>query len=317
MALSCSSSSPSLPPHRRAESHDLTEIEVFDSRLRQRTPATSIICILGIDTQGRDMFSALLRGLRTSPAVGVAARVLATMTGTAVGPVAACPVGRWDAVLLRFMDPMPGVPTIVAAVMTLVVFGQGASKVIAALVLMRWAYFPRAGRGTALVETGRDYVEAAHSLGLSPPEGCRPGNPTERPAAPVRHRHDSCRLGHRGGGDSVVPRHRLAIKDPPPGLLTASGYQVPLAGLYRVGVDPGLLIRALALSIDVVGDRLRAATPERLWQRRGDRNAIIFQDPMTTLNPVLTLGTHMVETVRAQRHTFRKEVHAMARDAPT
>jgi peptide/nickel transport system ATP-binding protein len=45
---------------------------------------------------------------------------------------------------------------------------------------------------------------------------------------------------------------------------------------------------------------------------RGNRISMIFQDPMMTLNPVLTIGTQMVETLQAHRHISRAEAEAIA-----
>ena len=59
--------------------------------------------------------------------------------------------------------------TNVDALMLLAIFGQGVGKVIAALVIVQWAYFARAVRSAALVERNKEYVEAATCLGLSKP----------------------------------------------------------------------------------------------------------------------------------------------------
>ncbi len=63
----------------------------------------------------------------------------------------------------------------------------------------------------------------------------------------------------------------------------------------------GLLARALkpvAGAIRLEGEDVLAATPQRLRALRGDRMAMIFQEPMTALNPVLTIGDQIEEVLR-------------------
>lgn len=245
--------------------YDLTEIDFFDSRLPPWSESRDgLIYVLGTDTQGRDMFSAMLYGLRTSLAVGVTAGVLALLIGTALGLIAAYLGGRWDSFIMRFVDLMLGFPTILVALMILVIFGQGTWKVILALVFVQWAYFARAVRGAALVETTKDYVEAARCLGL--------------PTARILFRHilPNCLpplivIGTIQVASAIAAEATLSflgiglpITEPSLGLLIANGYQVLLAGLYWMSIYPGLLLLVLVFSINIVGDRLREVLNPRL-----------------------------------------------------
>lgn len=245
--------------------YDLAEIDFFDSRLPPGTTgSTGLTYILGTDTQGRDMFSAMLYGLRTSLAVGLTAGLLALAIGTTLGLLAAYFGGRTDALLMRFVDLMLGFPTILVALMILVIFGQGTWKVILALVFVQWAYFARAVRGTALVEANKDYVEAARCLGLSSWR------------IVFRHMLPNCLpplivIGTIQVASAISAEATLSflgiglpITEPSLGLLIANGYQVLLAGLYWMSVFPGLLLLALVFSINIVGDRLRAVLNPRL-----------------------------------------------------
>lgn len=62
------------------------------------------------------------------------------------------------------------------------------------------------------------------------------------------------------------------------------------------------------------GQRLDRVSEEEMRAIRGNRISMIFQDPMMTLNPVLTIGTQMVETLQAHRKIGRKEAEAIARE---
>jgi peptide/nickel transport system ATP-binding protein len=71
----------------------------------------------------------------------------------------------------------------------------------------------------------------------------------------------------------------------------------------------------LAGEVRFAGEDLRAATPERMRQLRGDRIAMIFQDPLMTLNPVLTIGEQMAEAVLEHGTASEQAAAAMAEEA--
>lgn len=247
--------------------YDLTQIDLFDGKLPPMTSGyNGMLYVLGTDTQGRDMLSAMLFGLRTSLTVGVLAGVLAMALGASLGLMAAYFGGRLDAFIMRFVDLMLGFPTILVALMILVIFGQGTGKLILALVFVQWAYFARAVRSVAMVETGKDYVEAARCLGLSPVRilfghllpNCIPVVIVIGTIQVANAIAAEATLSFLGIG--------LPITEPSLGLLIANGYQVLLAGTYWMSVYPGLLLLVLVFSINVVGDRLRVVLNPRLAQ---------------------------------------------------
>lgn len=247
--------------------YDLNEIDFFDAKLPPMSKGyTGLTYLLGTDGQGRDMFSAMLFGLRTSLAVGVTSGMLAMAVGTALGLVAAYRGGLIDSLIMRSVDLMLGFPTILVALMILVVFGQGVGKVILALVFVQWAYFARAVRATAMVEAGKEYAEAARCLGI----------PGWRIMA--AHILPNCMpslivIGTIQVASAIAAEATLSflgiglpITEPSLGLLIANGYQVMLAGLYWISVYPGLLLLVLVFSVNIVGDRLREILNPRLAQ---------------------------------------------------
>lgn len=90
------------------------------------------------------------------------------------------------------------------------------------------------------------------------------------------------------------------------GLVGESGSGKSITGFSIIGLvdKPG---RNIGGSILFKGEELLNASPKQLQHLRGNRIAMIFQDPMMTLNPVLSVKTHMIETVLAHDNVSRQE----------
>jgi len=98
------------------------------------------------------------------------------------------------------------------------------------------------------------------------------------------------------------------------GLVGESGSGKSITGFSLLGLidPPGRVVDG---SIVFNGEDLRAATPERLRRLRGRDIAMIFQDPMMTLNPVLRVDTQMVEAIRAHRNVSKAQAREESRQA--
>jgi peptide/nickel transport system ATP-binding protein len=100
------------------------------------------------------------------------------------------------------------------------------------------------------------------------------------------------------------------------GLVGESGSGKSVTGFSILGlIDPPGAIAAGSIVFD--GRELVGAAAESLRQLRGKRIAMIFQDPMMTLNPVLSVETQMVETVLAHEQTTREAARLRAIEALT
>jgi peptide/nickel transport system permease protein len=219
---------------------------------------------LGTDTQGRDILSAILYGLRISLGVGVLSAVFALAIGTVLGLLAAYFGGRTDAFIMRAVDIQLGFPSILVALILLSVLGKGVDKIVIALVLVQWAYYARAVRGAALVERGKDYMEAARCLALRHRDilfrhllpNCLPPLIV---VATVQVAHAialEATLSFLGVG--------LPITEPSLGLLIANGFQFMLSGKYWVSLFPGVALLVMIVAINLVGDQLRDVLNPRL-----------------------------------------------------
>ena len=98
------------------------------------------------------------------------------------------------------------------------------------------------------------------------------------------------------------------------GLVGESGSGKTVTGFSIMGLldHPGRIISG---EIQFQGENLVGATKKRWQQLRGSQIAMVFQDPMMTLNPVLRIDTQMIEAIRAHESVSRKEARQRARDA--
>jgi peptide/nickel transport system ATP-binding protein len=98
------------------------------------------------------------------------------------------------------------------------------------------------------------------------------------------------------------------------GLVGESGSGKSMTGYSLMGLidPPG---RIVAGHMVLSGVDLRTLSPEDLRQLRGNRIAMIFQDPMMTLNPVLRIDVQMIETIKAHADVGKDEARRRAREA--
>ena len=98
------------------------------------------------------------------------------------------------------------------------------------------------------------------------------------------------------------------------GLVGESGCGKSVTGFSIMGLvdPPGRIVGGQVL---FNGENLVSASEEHMRALRGSRIAMIFQDPMMTLNPVLRIDTQMIETIRAHEHIDRASARQRARDA--
>src|SRR3954453_20331939 len=90
------------------------------------------------------------------------------------------------------------------------------------------------------------------------------------------------------------------------------GKSITALSIMRLISAPGKIVGG---SIKFKGEELTSATAERLRAIRGNDIAMIFQDPMTSLNPVYTVGEQIAEALRLHRGMSRKQAKAAAIDA--
>ena len=245
--------------------YDLGQVDVLDGRLPPGSQAyTGYTMWLGSDGSGRDLYSAILYGLRISLSVGVASGVIALIIGTVVGLVAAYAGGRIENIIMRIVDLQLSFPASLVALMLIAILGKGIENIILALVIAQWAYFARTVRGTALVERRKEYVEAAQCLGLS------------QTRIVFRHILPNCMaplivVGTVQTASAISLEATLSFlgvglpqTEPSLGVLIANGFEYMMSGRYWISFFPGLALLLTVVSINLVGDHLRDVLNPRM-----------------------------------------------------
>lgn len=121
----------------------------------------------GTDKLGRDIFSRVIVGTRVSLFVGVAAVAFSLILGTIFGSIAGYFGGKIDAVIMRVMDIMLSIPSILLAVTLMAALGKGLDKAIIAIGVVSIPEYARIIRSSILSVKENDYVAAAWVLGNS------------------------------------------------------------------------------------------------------------------------------------------------------
>lgn len=263
---------PLIAPHNP---FDLATLNLLDAL---KPPAWSVdgqaMYPLGTDSQGRDLLSAMMYGMRVSLLIGIASVALSMLVGVVLGLLAGYAGGRTDAFIMRVADVQLSFPAILIA---LLIDGVARAVVpremheliaipvlIGAIALAGWPQYARTVRGSTMVEKNREYVQAARIIGISSPV--------------IMFRHV---LPNVMGPVLVLATVHLATAIITEATLSFLGVGVPptepsLGTLIRIGNDflfsgewwitifPGLALVLLVLSVNLLGDWLRDALNPRL-----------------------------------------------------
>ena len=249
---------------------DLGSLDVTDAHLPPAwTEEGDARFWLGTDDQGRDLWSAILYGLRLSLSISLVSVALSIVIGVGLGVTAGFAGGWIDTVLMRVCDVMLSFPAILVALLADGIlrsaFPGAAHESVAyfvlifAITLSGWVPYARTVRGLTLVEKGKEFVMAAELIGEK--------------KLTVMRRHI---LPNVLGPVFVLAAVNVATAVMTEATLSFLGVGVPpttpsLGTLIRIGNDylfsgewwicifPGIVLIAVVLAVNLLGDWLRDA----------------------------------------------------------
>ncbi|NLW42842.1 MAG: ABC transporter permease [Tissierellia bacterium] len=220
--------------------------------------------LLGTDTQGRDIFSAIVYGSRISLFIGITAMSISCIIGTVLGLISGYYGGIIDDIIMRIIDIQLSFPTTLLAIFIMTIFGRGIDKIIFALILVGWVSYARTVRGEVLGVKNKEYVDAGRTIGL--------------PDRIIMFKHilpnvltSVVVLSTIQVGSFILTEATLSflgvgveISKPSLGLLVKNGFDVMFSGLWWVSFFPGLYIMLIVFGINLLGDFLRDELNPRL-----------------------------------------------------
>jgi dipeptide transport system permease protein len=121
--------------------------------------------LLGTDAIGRDILSRLMHGARLSLVIGIAVVTLSVVVGTVLGLVAGYFKGILEIAIMRMMDIILTLPSLLLAIVIVAILGPGLVNAMLAVAIVVLPHYVRITRAAVIAETSRDYVTAARMTG--------------------------------------------------------------------------------------------------------------------------------------------------------
>lgn len=236
---------------------------VIKQNLRMRLKGPSKDHIFGLDEFGRDIFLRMLWAVRYSLFMGVFAIMFSVIVGGVFGSVAGYYGKVTDNVIMRFMDILLAVPSMLLATAIVAALGTSLVNVLIAIAISYVPAFARTVRASVLTVKDQEYIEAAKAVGASDfriifkyilPNAMAP-------------LIVQATLGVAGAILSIAGLSFLGLGIQPPtpewGSMLSSARAYIREG-WHITVIPGLGIMLTILALNIMGDGLRDALDPRL-----------------------------------------------------
>ncbi|TVR01619.1 MAG: ABC transporter permease [Spirochaetaceae bacterium] len=212
--------------------------------------------LLGTDSLGRDLGARLLLATRVSLAVGGLAVAVACVVGTVLGLLCGYLMGWFDNLVMRVVDALLSLPFVVLAIAIVAAIGPGLVNVAMVLGLTGWITFAKLVRGEVLRIRQQPFVEAARCV------GCSHLRILFLHIAPhvlgIVLVGITLTFGQMIIAEATLSFLGLGIPPPTPTLggILAGAQETFFAAWWLVAF-PGVILMAIVLSVNVVGDWLR------------------------------------------------------------
>ena len=219
--------------------------------------------LMGTDELGRDVFTRLILGARTSLSVGIFTQLIVIIIGLPIGALGGVTSGRTENLIMRFVDVMYAFPDILLIILLRSILGGSIYMIFLAIGLVAWVNVARLVRGQILSLKQRDFATAARAMGgLSGYITTRHLLPNSLGPVIVVVVFNIPRAIFAEAALSYIG---IGVKPPTPswGAMIRDGYNVIFAAPHLI-LFPAIAIGILMLSFTFLGDGLRDALDPRL-----------------------------------------------------
>jgi dipeptide transport system permease protein len=219
--------------------------------------------LLGTDAVGRDLLSRIMHGGRWSLFIGLIVIVISMSGGILLGLAAAFARGFVDTLIMRVLDVLLAIPSLLLALVVVAILGPGLFNAMFAVALVYMPHYARLTRGSAMSELQKDYVTASRVAGASVWRlmfrtvlpNCAPPLIVQATLGFSTAVLDMAALGFLGmGAQPPTPEWGTMLADAREFILRA----------WWVVTFPGLAILISVLAVNLMGDGLRDVLDPKL-----------------------------------------------------
>jgi peptide/nickel transport system permease protein len=211
---------------------------------------------LGFDSQGRDLFSRILAGARSSLLGPTAVVALAMLVGTFLAVATAWKGGRFDRWVSAGLDVLFAFPAIVLAIIVSVIVEPSLMSATIALSIAYTPYIARVLRSAALRERARDYIAALEVQGLRAWIICV--RHLGRNLLPLIVAQGAVLFGYAMVDLAAISFLGLGVRPPQAdwGVMVSTGQSGVLQGYPLESLSAGVCIIAVVIAVNILGERL-------------------------------------------------------------
>ncbi len=247
---------------------DVVSSKPFFTDIKAVSQPPSAQHLLGTDRSGRDVWARVVHGARTSLVVGLGAVTIYVVIGTLLGGLAGLAGGRLDFVIMRVVDTLMSIPTLLLVIVFVSAVGPSLLSVVAVIGLLGWPGACRLVRGQVLALREAEFIIAARVVGVS--------------TSGILFRHlipniisSLAVLATFGVASAIILEAGLSflglgVKVPIPSwgeMINAAQSPTVLIDIPWLWIAPGVAIALTVLSVNFIGDGLRDALDPRAVRR--------------------------------------------------